>query len=43
MAIQPSPVESGTKNNSLLNLKVKELELEVRRLKKVTKFFENES
>jgi len=29
------------KNNSLLSMKVKELELEVRRLKKVTRFFEN--
>jgi len=30
------PVKSGKKNNSLLSMKVKELELEVRRLKKVT-------
>ena len=38
VSIQPSPVKSRGKGNPLLHVKVKELELEVRRLKKVTRF-----
>jgi hypothetical protein len=38
ISIQPSPVKSGGKNNPSLQIRVKELELEVRRLKKVTSF-----
>ncbi len=37
LSIQPSPVKSRGKGNPLLHVKVKELELEVRRLKKVTR------
>jgi hypothetical protein len=37
-SVQPRPVKSRDKDNSLLQVKVKELELEVRRLKKVTRF-----
>lgn len=33
-SVQPRPVKSRGKGNSLLHVKVKELELEVRRLKK---------
>lgn len=36
VSVQPSPVKSGGKSNPLLHVRVKELELEVRRLKKVT-------
>jgi hypothetical protein len=38
VSIQPSPVKSGGKSNASLQMRVKELELEVRRLKKVTRF-----
>jgi hypothetical protein len=38
VSVQPSPVKSGGKGNPSLHVKVKELELEVRRLKKVTRF-----
>jgi len=38
VSIQPSPAKSGGKSNSALQVKVKELELEVRRLKKVARF-----
>jgi hypothetical protein len=38
VSVQPSPVRSGGKNNPLLQARVKELELEVRKLKKVTSF-----
>ncbi|KAI0251334.1 hypothetical protein BJV78DRAFT_481215 [Lactifluus subvellereus] len=34
VSVQPSPVRSGRKSNPLLHMRVKELELEVRRLKK---------
>lgn len=37
-SVQPRPVKSRGKGNSSLHVKVKELELEVRRLKKVTIF-----
>ena len=36
--VQPSPIKSKGKNNPLLHMKVKELELEVRKLKKVMRF-----
>jgi hypothetical protein len=38
VSIQPSPAKSGGKSNPSLQMKVKALELEVRRLKKVTNF-----
>jgi hypothetical protein len=38
VSVQPSPVRSGGKNNPLLQARVKELELEVHKLKKVTSF-----
>lgn len=38
VSVQPRPVKSMGKDNSSLHVKVKELELEVRRLKKVTGF-----
>jgi hypothetical protein len=38
VSVQPGPVKSNGKGNSSLHVKVKELELEVRRLKKVTRF-----
>jgi hypothetical protein len=38
VSVQPRPVKSRGKGDSLLHGKVKELELEVRRLKKVTRF-----
>src|SRR6266576_2939625 len=38
VSVQPRPVKSREKGNSLLHVKVKELELEIRRLKKVTRF-----
>lgn len=38
VSVQLSPVKSRGKGNPLLHVKVKELELEVRRLKKVTRF-----
>jgi hypothetical protein len=38
VSVQPSPIKSKGKNNPLLHMKVKELELEVRKLKKVTRF-----
>ena len=37
LSVQPGPVKSRGKGNSLLHVKVKKLELEVRRLKKVTR------
>jgi hypothetical protein len=36
--VQPRPVKSRGKDDTLLHVKVKELELEVRRLKKVARF-----
>ena len=38
MSVQPRPVKARGKDNSLLHVKVKELELEVQRLKKVARF-----
>jgi hypothetical protein len=38
VSVQPRPVKSRGTDNSLLHVKVKELELEVRRLKKATRF-----
>jgi hypothetical protein len=43
VSVQPSPIKSREKNNSLLHMKVKELELEVRQLKKVSRSIENRS